>query len=170
MLLSSCLVSIVSGADQFPWPSMTGWCCFGRFGSCRIAWGNCLGGTFGGNCFEKAKVVEASWQGLALQVLRKPVQFLASCAANCDRGGFLFGVFSSSATSSPFSHRTGCELSAQCRLRQRVVKRNVDFYVGGYPLSFRNQSPRELERSPVNKFPTVPRACLSTWCRPRGVR
>ena len=44
---------------------------------------------------------------LAVQVLRKPVRFLATYAANCERGETLFGVFSSSATGSPFSHEPG---------------------------------------------------------------
>ena len=75
-----------------------------------------------------------------------------------------------------FRHQFPLQPSNRVRIKRAVsseaggCKEKCRFLRRAYPLSFRNQSPRELERSPVNKFPTVPRACLSTWCRPRGVR
>ena len=52
-----------------------------------VARGNCLGGTFGGNCLENAPPSRKASAGKRMPN-GKPVRFLATYAANCERGEF----------------------------------------------------------------------------------
>ena len=46
-------------------------------------------------------LVKCTVPAVALRILRKAVQFLATRAANCETAAFVFGVFSSSASGRP---------------------------------------------------------------------
>ena len=93
---------IVVWGGPFPWPSMTGgW--WSRATAIAVARGNVVGGTFGGNFWIRRDASCSYWKRrlrLTLQILREFVQFLATHAVNCEWAASVFGVFSSSATSS----------------------------------------------------------------------
>jgi hypothetical protein len=94
-----------------------------------------------------SSVVEATRLGLALQVLRKPARFLATHAAKLRTGGNFVWRILIVRHQLPIQPGTGCDLSAYSRWAQQVVKEILRVPSRGRPLSFGNESPRELCKS-----------------------
>ena len=153
-------LSVVWGGP-FPWPSMTG--VWSRAAAKAVARGNCLGGTFGGNCLENAEgqmpndecmtklecpicdipVIPSFLRDRAVLVVARSRSdeagtgspgFAKTCAvpgssrSELRTGETLFGVFSSSATSSPFSHEPGMRIKRAFSLGAVGCKEKVGFF------------------------------------------